>query len=133
MKCALGMSLLAAIAMVLGCGSGHDGPPVGSVSGTVTIQGKPAPDVVVEFNPMEGGRGSSGTTDGNGEYELIYSSSRMGAQVGKHNVTISGNPVLDDSSTNLMKPKTSVPKEITEVTREVDVTSGSNTIDLEYP
>ncbi|MBA2117509.1 carboxypeptidase-like regulatory domain-containing protein [Bremerella alba] len=133
MKCALGLSLLAAIAMVLGCGGGHNGPPVGSVSGTVTIQGKPAPDVVVEFTPAEGGRGSSGTTDGSGNYELIYSSTQMGAQVGKHEVKVSGNQALDDSNTNLMKPKTSVPKEVSEMTREVDVTSGSNTIDLEYP
>lgn len=132
MKFAFGTLLLAAISMVLGCGGGSGGS-VGSVSGMVTIQGKPAPNVVVEFTPAEGGRGSSGTTDSSGKYELIYSSSQMGAQVGKHSVKISGNQELDDSNTNLMKPKTTVPKEITEMTREVEVTSGSNTIDLVYP
>ena len=133
MKCALLMSVIAAVAMLAGCGGGYDGPPVGSVAGTVTIQGKPAPDVVVEFTPTEGGRGSTGTTDDSGQYELIYSSNKMGAQVGKHTVKISGNQVLDDNSTNMMKPKTSVPKEVAEMTREVEVSSGSNTIDLEYP
>ncbi|PQO31124.1 carboxypeptidase regulatory-like domain-containing protein [Blastopirellula marina] len=132
MKCALGVPLLAMLTMLLGCG-GYDGPPVGSVSGVVTIQGKPASDVVVEFTPLEGGRGSTGTTDDSGRYELIYSSNKMGAQIGKHSVTISGNQVLDDSNTNLMKPKTSVPKEVAETKREVEVNSGSNTIDLEYP
>lgn len=133
MKSVLAMSLIAAIATMIGCGGSGGGPPVGSVSGTVTIKGQPAPDVVVEFTPIDGGRGSSGTTDGSGQYQLIYTSDKMGAQVGKHTVKISGNQVLDDSNTNLMKPKTSVPKEIAAMTREVEVSSGSNTIDLEYP
>ena len=133
MKSAFCMSLIAAIAMMVGCGDGYSGPPVGSVSGTVTINGKPAPDVVVEFTPTDGGRGSSGTTDESGQYQLIYTTNKLGAQVGKHTVKISGNQVLDDSNTNLMKPKTSVPKEIADMTRDVDVESGSNTIDLQYP
>ncbi len=133
MKSAFCILLISAIATMVGCGGGYSGPPVGSVSGTVTINGKPAPDVVVEFTPTDGGRGSSGTTDESGQYQLIYTSNKLGAQVGKHTVKVSGNQVLDDNNTNLMKPKTSVPKEVAEMTREVEVESGSNTIDLEYP
>jgi len=132
MKCALSLLVIAAIAMIAGCGGSYDGPPLGTVSGKVTIDGKPATDAIVTFKPLDGGRSSSGTTDKEGNYQLVFTTTRLGAQVGKHEVTLSGDQVLGESP-NMMNPKTSVPPEITEMTREVEVESGSNTIDLEYP
>ncbi len=126
------------LAIVAGCGGGGDAPKLGRVTGTVTIDGQPAPDVNVTFTPAEGGRPSTGKTDASGKYSLVYSASAMGAAIGKHEVSISGSggfsdEDLDDPNIDLTNPPSSVPAEYSEIKKEVEVTSGSNTIDLEYP
>ena len=68
----------------VGCGSGN----MGSVTGTVTADGKPLAGAVVTFSPQPEGRPSSGRTDDNGKYELIYSRSEKGAVIGEHIVRI---------------------------------------------
>jgi len=131
---ALAGSLLAL--HIAGCG-GADIPEVGEVSGTVTVDGKPAPGILVSFVPKEGGRPSSGITDDNGYYELQYSPNAMGALIGSHTVSIVqeepstvDNP--GDRSAPLV-PKSSIPKEHLETKKEVEVKEGDNTIDLKYP
>ncbi|MBR9804015.1 carboxypeptidase regulatory-like domain-containing protein, partial [bacterium] len=71
-----------------GCGGSSDTPDLGSVSGTVTIDGAPASNVTVTFTPVEGGRASTGTTSSSGHYNLVYSPSEAGAVLGQHKVTI---------------------------------------------
>lgn len=68
---------------VAGCGGGD----LGEVSGKVTMDGKPLPDALVTFVPMEGGRAATGVSDANGNYKLIYID-RDGALIGKHKVTV---------------------------------------------
>lgn len=68
----------------IGCDSG---PPLGSVSGKVTMDGQPMENVLVTFVPEQGGRAATGKTDASGQYELIYLTHK-GALVGKHKVTV---------------------------------------------
>ena len=70
-------------------GCGKSGPELADVSGSVTMDGKPLPDVMLEFQPT-GGKGSPsiGYTDKNGEYRLRFSRDKWGAVPGEHVVRI---------------------------------------------
>jgi hypothetical protein len=48
---------------------------------------KPLPNVLVTFVPASGGAVSTGVTDGDGNYELLFTD-RKGAMVGKHKVSV---------------------------------------------
>lgn len=75
--------LFAASVLFAGCSGGpSDTPEVGLVSGTVTLDGQPAANLQVAFQP-ESGRPSLGRTDSAGKYTLSYSASTTGAKVGK--------------------------------------------------
>src|SRR5260370_30794469 len=75
---------------LVGCGSGHYVP----VSGVVTLNGKPYRNAVVMFQPIatEGdsnpGRGSTGSTDENGQFTLKTYEGQKGAVFGKHRIRI---------------------------------------------
>jgi len=79
------VSLLAALSLSAGCGSG--GPEIASVSGRVTMDGKPLPDATVLFVP-ENGRPAGGRTDADGRYSLNFTEGRLGAIPGKSSVRI---------------------------------------------
>jgi hypothetical protein len=76
-------------------------PPLGQVSGTVTLAGKPLAGASVRFIPKdplygEGENGkrlaasvSIGITDDSGKYSLLYVKDIYGAYVGQHRVEIS--------------------------------------------
>ena len=115
--------LLVAIALsgLVGCSSGVE---LGGVEGRVTKSGQPQPKLWVEFRPAAGGRPAEGYTDADGHYELQYTGDRAGALVGKNRVRIFSGGELD-SRDNQLSPR----KEIH--SREAEVESGSNTIDLE--
>lgn len=128
-------SVFAILAACLGCGGGGDVPKLGSVTGTVKIDGQPAPNVMVNFTPVDGGRPSSGVTDSSGVYKLTYSSSDMGAVLGKHTVKIDNHVDYDMNAVGApMEVKDGkVTKDYAKLKKEVEVKAGSNTIDLEYP
>src|SRR5262245_63242316 len=81
---------LLALAGLAGCGSRKIVP----VSGVVKLDGKAYPNAVVSFQPVgtksspNPGRGSSGVTDQDGKFSLIYDGEKSGALVGKHRVRI---------------------------------------------
>ena len=75
------------VLLLAGCSRG-DRPSLGLVSGTVTLDGKPLAGARVIFEPVEGGRASTASTDNEGRYELIYIRTDKGAKVGPHNVRI---------------------------------------------
>jgi hypothetical protein len=90
---------LAGVVLVLGCGDAK----VATVSGTVTLDAKPLPNALVSFQPtgegaLNPGPGSTGRTDGQGEYSLQLIGGGRGAVVGRHKVQVSC-PV-DDGKTN---------------------------------
>jgi hypothetical protein len=64
-----------------------DQPPLGTVRGTVTMDGRPLAGVDVVFAP-DTGRPSVATTDASGRYELWYINTTKGAKVGPHTVFI---------------------------------------------
>ena len=68
------LALCLALTSAIGCGGApSDMPELGSVTGTVTLAGKPLADAIVEFRPAEG-RPSSGKTNETGAYTLQYTS-----------------------------------------------------------
>jgi hypothetical protein len=84
---------VAVLALTAGCGGG--GRKIVPVSGVVTINGQPAKNVIVTFQPLaeskadDPGRGSSAYTDDTGHYTLVYDGEKPGALTGKHRVRIS--------------------------------------------
>lgn len=106
-----------------GCGSG-DRPPLGSVSGTITIDGLPAGGLIVMFTPSEG-RPAAATTNPDGTYTLEYTYGVSGAKTGPAKVHFewplgaSGPPIPAKYGSK------------TELT--FDVQSGGNTFDFDIP
>lgn len=64
------------------------GPDVGLVQGIVTYRGQPLAGINVTFDPVAGGRSSTGVTGADGGYELKYTRDRKGALVGVHEVRL---------------------------------------------
>lgn len=69
-----------------GCGESN----IVSVSGTLTYKGKPVTNAYVNFAP-EVGRPSSGATDAQGRFTLLYDQQTKGALRGKHRVFVTQN------------------------------------------
>lgn len=131
-------------------GCGPDGPELGTVSGTVTMDGQPLNNVLVTFMPEAGGRSSTGKTDSSGKYTLMRLEQK-GAEIGSHKVSVTtlqvaeaaeevgsdsdaymkqamGDPSAYDNATvsEAIPAKYNISTELVE-----EVTSGGNTIDLE--
>lgn len=79
------LASLLALAALAGCG--QSGPPIASVQGTVTLDGKPLPDATVTFQP-DTGRPSFGATDENGRYAMEFNVDRPGVLLGHNKVFI---------------------------------------------
>lgn len=90
--------ILACFAMCAGCNSANL-PDIGTVSGIVTLDGKPVKDAVVQFQPS-GGRPSRSKTNVEGYYELGYVGDVYGAVLGSHKVTISTQWMDEDRATH---------------------------------
>lgn len=115
-------------------GCAPSGPPLGTVSGTVTVDGKPAPGVDVMFSPVGEGRGSTGSTDASGQYKLSFDTASMGALIGKHEVAIRNAAPTDMNDPDApMVPSGVVTPAYSELRKNVEVTAGDNTIDLAFP
>jgi hypothetical protein len=84
----LAVSLFSCLGLLLAAGCGDSGPELGTVAGTVTLDGKPVPKATLEFQPGPGGSPSYGTTDENGHFEMLYALGKPGALVGEHVVRI---------------------------------------------
>ena len=124
------------IATMVGCGGGPDDyPDMGTVSGTVTMDGSPVTGASITFTPVDkSNRPSFGYTDEDGYYELKYSSSRDGAKVGEHTVSISTHiPPAPDEEGILQpaQPETIPNKYNSQSELKKTVESGSQTFDFE--
>jgi hypothetical protein len=126
------------IAMLVGCNSS----PTAPVSGTVTIDGQPAPENTrVTFQPKgDTGQVATGLVDSSGNYELFSGAEGLqGAEPGTYTVYLS--PDMSDvsymESGGGAPPKAdlgSIPKEYTSADtspKTVEVTAGENTIAIE--
>jgi hypothetical protein len=92
--------LVGLIVGVGGCG-GRNLPDMGTVSGIVTVDGKPLPKATVRFFPASG-RPSQAITRDDGSYELCYIGGDKGALLGEHRVTISTYMMDEDMKTHRM-------------------------------
>ncbi len=91
-QCA-GLAVALCAVVISGCSHGTR-PPLGTVHGKVTLDGKPLAGAGVVFQPEGRGRDSTGFTDGDGNYTLNYIRDAQGAAVGWHSVRITaGDPV----------------------------------------
>jgi len=85
---------MVAFAAMIGCSS--DVPSVTPVEGVVIINGKTAPNVLIQFNPSSWPEGTpvigaSALSDTEGRYALVCPDGRKGAPIGKHKVTLIDN------------------------------------------
>jgi len=108
----------------IGCGGDKGVPPLGTVTGVVTLDGKPLVDATVAFAP-EKGRISMATTDAAGRYELIYDGRNKGAVIGWHRVLIDTTPSMDEKNPILVPPRYNAQSVLT-----ADVKAGVNTFDF---
>ena len=112
-----------------GCGGGgEDIPELGTVSGAVTLDGKPLPGVMVVFQPQgaEAGRASMGKTDEQGRYVLTYNTELDGAAVGNHKVRVT--TPTEHPTPGFVDPIPAKYNTNTQLTKEVK--PGEQTIDL---
>lgn len=112
-----------ALATLIGC-SGSKQPPLGTVEGFVTIDGKPLAAAAVLFTPEGRGRTSIGITDADGRYSLTYLRDIKGADVGRHTVRIT--TATDDNGGKERLPK----RYHTKSTLSASVDPGSNQHDF---
>lgn len=92
--------------LLAGCGSGASKIPdlgeTAQVTGTVTLDGKPYPDVNVKFHPLDakGFQGATGMTDAEGKYDLSMivgvKDRKPGVVPSKYKVTVSRWRLSDD-------------------------------------
>lgn len=127
------MAMLACVAVfgapLSGCSKG-DYPPLGSVTGTVTLDGKPLANATVTFQPVGPGRASTGTTDDQGWYELIYLNDVKGALVGPAVVMITTAKSGSDDGTTPSVPER-LPKQYHSAsTLKAEVVEGKNKFDF---
>ncbi|MFW6171395.1 MAG: hypothetical protein ACODAD_12960 [Planctomycetota bacterium] len=120
-----GLAALAAFALLAGCDSGAQ---MGQVSGTVTLDGEPAPSLEVSFEPKDPSLGTTamGYTQDDGSYQLHYPGSQTGAPVGEYSVSIS--PAETDAQT---PPPSIPPKYNTETELSFTVEPGENTANFD--
>jgi len=118
------IAALVGIAGISGCSKG-DRPPLGTVHGKITFDGKPLAGANVGFTPKSGGRQSSGVTDAEGNYVLKYIRDVMGAKIDTHTVCIS------TARDRAGKTETVPARYNVEGTLQKDVVAGDNVIDFE--
>jgi hypothetical protein len=118
-------TLCSMLGLLAGCGSSD----FGTVTGTVLAEGKPLPNAMVTFTPDPAGRPSSGVTDANGVYRLIYTKDQKGALIGPHTVRVS-TAVAEGDYGKMSREKLPAKYNIaSEIKKEVQ--PGRNVIDIE--
>ena len=126
------MILFCLLPFVCGCGGGvADQPELAAVSGQVTLDGQPLPNVILTFKPVGEGRSSSGVSDEDGNYSLQYTANADGAMIAKHSVKVAMVEEDDVDATVKTKAVSKLPANATDGSMEKEVKAGSNTINIE--
>ena len=120
-------AVLVTLAAVVGCGNGSTSLG-SSVTGTVTVNGSPAPaGLEISFQPAVDGAPSFGSTNSEGKYELRRTPRTKGATPGENLVSVAFPMNEDEEAPADIK----ILKTFQDGTYKVNVSSGQNTIDLE--
>lgn len=131
------LSLSSLLITVAGCGA--DGPELAYVSGTVTLDGKPCQNVMVQFVPQAPNASpSSGQTDMEGHYTLRFTRDKEGAMLGMNDVDIIAPPPITPTEIAQYKAKNMpIPEAVTIPEKyetrgslTADVQPGDNTFDF---
>ncbi len=113
--------------LVCGCGGKVDAPPLGTVTGKVTLDGQPVTNATVSFESANG-QIAFGNTDQSGNYELRFRSGLKGAEVGMNKVRIE--TILDAPAPEGYKDPIPA-KYNAQSTLQKSVQAGKNTHDFE--
>lgn len=121
--------------ILAGCGGPPaDMPPLGDVSGTVTLGGKPLVGAIVEYKPVGSGRPSAATTDSSGYYSLEYTSDYSGAVIGDHTIQVTVAEGDDEDYSDYSDKEdasgSSLPPKASDGSLTFKVEEGSNTNDI---
>lgn len=129
--CAVLATALASLAAAGCSGKKRELPPLGRVTGVVTLDGKPLARAAVAFVPYERGNGAYATTDAEGRYTLRYTARDEGAVVGRNRVEIRTGGEGRDADGNLVETPERLPARY-HATSElvVEVAAGDNTLDF---
>ncbi len=113
-----------------GCGSDND---LARVKGKVTLNGEPLEGATVKFQPTApGGSSSSGVTDADGRYELMYTFNTPGAMPGEHAVSIgTAGTFIDDEGCEVEREERVPAKYNSQTKLKRTVQPGRNTFDFE--
>jgi hypothetical protein len=115
---------LAALAVVTFSGCGVK---LAEVTGTVTVNGKPAAGLDVVFEPQSPkGPPSFGVTKADGTYELKSRGRKKGAIIGTHRVSVNQGDVAEGVIPLTIPPKYNLKSELT-----TEVKSGANTYNID--
>jgi hypothetical protein len=127
-------AVLGMVAMTAGCGGGPAAPPLGTVTGTITLDGEPVEGMSVIFTPSDS-RSSTGMTDKDGNYDLDFDNTHKGAAIGMHKVHIAlrleADPAMLAAGGAAGPPKKIPTRYNDQTTLERDVKAGENTFDFE--
>ena len=127
--------------LMAGCSSEMAEPELGMVMGTVTVNGQPGANLLIQFEPQsvatgkgatEVGALSTAVTDAGGGYTLTYKGQPVGAVVGQHLVRVTsaagGGPAGGEAA---VAPTFIPPQFNSQSTLRKDVKAGDNIIDIE--
>ena len=124
------LALLLSSLLATGCGSGNG---MARVKGKISLNGQPLEHATIEFRPTaDGGAPSSGQTDADGRYELMYTFDTPGALPGEYIVSIRTAGTFFDDDCNEREREERVPARYnnqTELKRTVE--SGRNRFDFD--
>ncbi|WP_339728516.1 hypothetical protein [uncultured Gimesia sp.] len=125
------------------CGGGSDGPELGIVTGTVTLNEQPVSGALVSFVPNATknttGPASTATTDAGGKFTLKAPGNRDGAVIGFHRVgvqcpgVVGVNVSTPDGGSGSATDNCKVPAKYTDPNKSgitVEIKSGENDIPI---
>jgi len=120
-------AFVVAAVILTGCGGRKD---LGTVTGTVTLDGEPLPDAQVEFSPANSGTTSYGKTDSKGVYTMASSGNAEGAALGENKVKIMTADVIERDGEEVVVKEKLPDRYHKKTTLTADVQPGKNTFDF---
>lgn len=105
--------------LIVGCSSGEKPIKLNRVSGSLTIAGKPAANIIVHFEPATG-RPSTGITNDKGNFEMRYEKDRAGVLHGEHKVWIEYRPTSPAEEMAIREGKSPLSPEVQAALQKYD-------------
>ena len=116
------------VAVLVGCG-GADGPKLASVTGMITIDGKPVSGAGIQMISQEpNGSVAYGMTDESGYYEMAFGQDRKGAFPGKNKVILNSDSRISVGGEKYDGSEVFPPKYNTKSEEYVDVKEGESNV-----